>query len=117
MHRLDNVPELVSRSSWCEISVNPGDVCFPGQSFHVQEVKKPKDLVQIIKDNPGCHAVIDNDYWEIYIPSRSNIKKVLVSSSDTIKRLKGDTYQDGDCYGGSILLALAEIVGMTVESA
>lgn len=33
--------------------------------------RKTKDLVQIIRDNPGCVAVIDNDYWWLYKVSPS----------------------------------------------
>lgn len=28
--------------------------------------KKQKDLVQIIRDNPGCVAMVDNDCWRLF---------------------------------------------------
>jgi hypothetical protein len=92
---------------------------------------KKKDLAQIIRDNPGCIATIDNDCWtlaknEPYPPDfdKWDYKKQdewresleLASSSDTFKPFSGETYQSGSCYGGDILLALAEIVGIKIES-
>lgn len=80
------------------------------------------DLVQIIKDNPGCTVTIDNDCWFIYPSSNPNAydagleEKELVSSYDELEPLKGNTYQSNNCYGGAILLALAEIVGIKIES-
>ncbi|VAW38927.1 hypothetical protein MNBD_GAMMA01-1317 [hydrothermal vent metagenome] len=83
-----------------------------------------KDLVQIIKDNPGCIAEIDNDSWHLF-PARSKPKedmteedhedyydKPLACNSD-IEPLGDDGY--GHCDGGDILQALAEIVGIKVE--
>lgn len=90
-----------------------------------------KDLVQIIKDNPGCIAVIDNDSWTLkkgtpYPDDFDNWdgKKAeeweeaqeLASSSDKLKPFNMETYQEGNCYGGDILLALATIVGIKIES-
>jgi len=91
------------------------------------------DLVQIIKDNPGCTVTIDNDCWEITAGDGSypndfddwNLDKQrawerentpLASSSDEFIPLKGSTYQANNCYGGAILLALAEIVGINIQS-
>ncbi len=71
-----------------------------------------KNLVNIIKDNPNCLAVIDNDCWFIY----SLEEEELVSSYDELEPLKGNTYQSNNCYGGAILLALAEIAGIKIES-
>lgn len=81
-----------------------------------------KNLVNIIKDNPNCLAVIDNDCWFIYPSSNPNAydsgleEEELVSSYDKLEPLKGNTYQSNNCYGGAILLALAEIAGIKIES-
>lgn len=87
--------------------------------------KKKIDLVQIIRDNPGCVAIVDNDFWILHRehPSKNpneddddgSVTKwdednVLATSDDDLKRLG-----DGG-YGGDILQALAVIVGITVES-
>lgn len=87
-----------------------------------------KDLVEIIKANPGCVAVIDNDCWWLHrenpdngpdydSPNRDAWEKAneLASSDDDLKRL-GEGYGSGNCYGGDILQALAKIVGVKVES-
>lgn len=95
------------------------------------KTKEKKDLVQIIRDNPGCRAVIDNDCWwlEKDSPEPDGFddwteeareewfeSQKLASSSDRLMLLRGCTYGSEDCYGGAILLALAEIVGIQVES-
>lgn len=91
------------------------------------------DLVQIIKDNPGCTVTIDNDCWQITADDGSYpndfddwdaVKQdawqkenaPLVFSSDELESLQGSTYQADNCYGGAILLALAEIVGINIQS-
>lgn len=80
-----------------------------------------KDLVQIIRDNPGCFAVVDNDCWTLY--SRDPAEHdddpeeiELASSDDHLEHLGDGGYGSGNCYGGDILQALAKIVGITVES-
>lgn len=95
------------------------------------KAKEAKDLAQIIRDNPGCVAVIDNDSWTLRkdTPQPDDFdnwtyqkqdewerSQELASSDDTLKPFKNETYQEGSCYGGDILLALAEIVGIKVES-
>jgi hypothetical protein len=90
-----------------------------------------KDLVQIIRDNPGCIATIDNDCWWIKkgtphpdgFDNWSSAKQEeweeaqeIASSNDKIKSVGMETYQSGNCYGGDILLALAVIAGIKVES-
>ncbi|TIL91426.1 MAG: hypothetical protein E5Y73_17265 [Mesorhizobium sp.] len=91
-----------------------------------------KDLVQIIRDNPGCVATIDNDHWSIHkkCPSENpheedgymddwnkwEMENELVSASDEILPLGDGGYGSGNCYGGDILQALAKIVGIKVES-
>lgn len=78
--------------------------------------KKKLDLVQIIRDNPGCIAVIDNDCWWIHADEKARENdEILVSDSDDFKPL-GDGGQPGHLYGGDILQALAQIVGVKVES-
>jgi hypothetical protein len=93
------------------------------------KTKKKKDLVQIIRDNPGCIAEIDNDCWTL----RKNTPEpegfddwdwkkidewreaqVLATSGDVVHI--GDGYGSGSCYGGDILQALAVIVGIKIES-
>jgi hypothetical protein len=95
--------------------------------------KKPVlDLVQIIRDNPGCCAVIDNDHWQLLRkPSEDNPHdldedeaghekwsddNVLCEAGDDFKSLGDGGYGSGNCYGGDILQALAIIVGIKVES-
>jgi hypothetical protein len=93
--------------------------------------KKKKDLVQIIKDNPGCVATIDNDSWHI----DKNVERpsdfdnweyekqeewhdsnCLASDDDDLVRYGDGGYGSGNCYGGDILQALAQIVGIKIES-
>ncbi len=76
-------------------------------------------LAEIIKNNPGCLAVIDNDCWDLY-------KKGYRQGDDDYKKYELATssrdggyncgYGSGNCYGGDILQALALIVGVKVES-
>ena len=70
-----------------------------------------KDLVQIIRDNPGCVAIIDNDCW--WLTSADG--EELANDRD-IAPLGDGGYGSGNCYGGDILQALAVIVGVKVES-
>ena len=90
--------------------------------------KEKKDLVQIIKDNPGCVGVIDNDCWWIKkAPPKPTHKMtdeeyyaydedaILVRDGE-IKPLGDGGYGSGCVYGGDILQALAHIVGMKIES-
>ena len=63
-----------------------------------------KDLVKIIKENPGCKAIVDNDCW--WIQNKDGTELVCSDGG----------YGSGNCYGGDILQALAKIVGMKVES-
>lgn len=88
----------------------------------------PKDLVKIIKDNPGCVAIIDNDSWSLHrehpdkgpeydSPNREAWEKANELANDgNIKELGDGGYGSGNCYGGDILQALAKIVGIKVES-
>lgn len=72
---------------------------------------RDKDLVEIIKANPGCVATIDNDCWWLCDAEGNE----LCTDSD-IKSLGDGGYGSGHCYGGDILQALAQIVGIKVES-
>jgi len=93
-----------------------------------------KDLVKIIRDNPGCVAIVDNDCWKLYKKhpddnphndddDASGAKydkwdkaNTLASSGDQIKPLGDGGYGSGNCYGGDILQALAVIQGVKIES-
>lgn len=82
---------------------------------------KSKDLVAIIKANPGCVAIVDNDCWTLYSKHPDDVAEddvaesyELACESDVAPR--GDGYGSGNCYGGDILQALAEIVGIKIES-
>ena len=90
-----------------------------------------KDLVEIIKANPGCVAVIDNDCWRLekheeppadYDNWPADAQDgwwgslELASSSDDLVDRGDGGYGSGNLYGGDILQALAEIVGIRVES-
>jgi len=77
-----------------------------------------KDLVQIIRDNPGCVAVVDNDCWTLYPDEASYLEGVneVACSDDSFEGLPEFGYGTGNCYGGDILQALARIVGIRVES-
>lgn len=94
--------------------------------------KKQIDLVQIIRDNSGCIAVIDNDGWTLKkdTPYPDDFDKwdweqqenwqeaqEIASSADRIKPMGMESYQEGGCYGGDILIACAIIAGIKVESA
>ena len=87
-----------------------------------------KDLVQLIRDNPGCVAVIDNDCWYLYRESPGDCPHDDGKASDkwhdanelcshrNIKPLGDGGYGSGNCYGGDVMQALAQIVGMKIES-
>lgn len=83
---------------------------------------KGKDLAKIIKANPGCVAVVDNDCWTLYSRDPEDLpgdeddpeKYELANDSDVAR--VGDGYGSGHCYGGDLLQALAKIVGMKVTS-
>lgn len=83
-----------------------------------------KDLVQIIRDNPGCVAIVDNDCWTLYREHPENgpdddgyewLEDNQLACDGEVIPL-GEGYGSGNCYGGDILQALAKIVGITVES-
>lgn len=92
---------------------------------------KPKDLEQIIRDNPGCIAEIDNDCWTLF---KSTIEdppdfdgdddrkddwyrdQILADSTDKIVSLGDGGYGSGSEHGGDILQAIAKIVGVKIKS-
>ena len=90
-----------------------------------------KDLVQIIKDNPGCVALIDNDCWSLHRKNPDDCpyhegheedaadawyEANKICDDSDIKPLGDGGYGSGNCYGGDILQALALIVGVKVQS-
>lgn len=88
-------------------------------------MSEKKDLAQIIQENPGCVARIDNDYWEI---SKNDAPPDNFNDWDDEKReawwqsqiiAKSSDYDDSDSlysghYGWGVMQALAKIVGITV---
>jgi hypothetical protein len=80
-----------------------------------------KDLVALIKANPGCVAIVDNDMWTLYKKDPDDHEGEpeeieLVNSDEQIQPLGDGGYGSGNCYGGDILQALAVIVGVKVKS-
>ena len=84
-----------------------------------------KDLVQIIKDNPGCVAIIDNDSWSLHKEHPYDNDNAddddwqeanRLCDYEDIETLGDGGYGSGNCYGGDILQALAIICGINVES-
>lgn len=90
--------------------------------------KAKKNLVEVIKANPGCVAIIDNDSWWLYrehpsggpdedSPNRETWEKANeIANYGNVKEIGDGGYGSGNCYGGDILQALAVIVGIKVES-
>lgn len=77
--------------------------------------KKQKDLVDVIKANPGCIAVIDNDCWWIRAKDSDEDDEPLISSDDP-QVIRDYSYGPDSNYGQGILCALADIVGIEIES-
>ena len=82
-----------------------------------------KDLAQLIRENPGAYFEVDNDCWSMFPgpPPEDHDEWYRWRDSelvdDTEVLAKGDGgYGSGCTYGGDILQALAEIVGVTIES-
>ena len=73
-------------------------------------MKDKIDLAEWIKANPGVTFTVDNDEW--YVLDEDG--KIIIDDGDVIQR--GSGYGSGHCYGGDILQALAEIVGVKIES-
>ena len=86
-----------------------------------------KNLVEIIRNNPGAVAIIDNDCWTLWKQDPSNAPNDddlyeqweadnKLAEDDDVEPLGSGGYGSGNCYGGDILQALAQIVGLKVES-
>jgi len=76
-----------------------------------------KDLVEVIKQNPGGTFVIDNDCWWYVAAKQSDAGDPIYLAEDGEVTKRGDGgYGSGNCYGGDVLQALAEIVGVKVQS-
>jgi hypothetical protein len=75
--------------------------------------REQKDLVAVIRANPGCVAVIDNDCWALYTDDSHTVE---LASDSTVAELGDGGYGSGNCYGGDLLQALAIIVGIKVTS-
>lgn len=75
------------------------------------------DLTEWIKANPGATFIVDNDGWYVMDPSDIDNENAEPVIDDTMVLPKGDNgYGSGCTYGGDILQALAEIVGVNIES-
>ncbi len=89
------------------------------------------DLVELIKANPGCVAIIDNDSWRLFKhdPFENPHDEEngwdaycaweeanKIADDRSIKPLGDGGYGSDNRYGGDILQALAQIVGIKIES-
>ena len=88
-----------------------------------------KDLVQLIRDNPGAVFTVDNDCWWMKPKPPKPVAEMSEEELDaywedetTIARdgevieLGDGGYGSGSSYGADIMQALAVIVGVTIES-
>ena len=86
-----------------------------------------KDLVQLIRDNPGAVFTVDNDCWWMLPAPPKPLDEMTDKDFDawSDSRLADDRsvlplgdggYGSGCRYGGDILQALAVIVGVKIES-
>lgn len=87
-----------------------------------------KDLVQLIRDNPGAVFTVDNDCWWMKpappkpLDEMSDAECDAYSDVEPIARdgeviaLGDGGYGSGSSYGADIMQALAVIVGVTIES-
>ncbi len=86
-----------------------------------------KDLVQLIRDNPGAVFTVDNDCWWMLPAPPKGAEEMTDDEWDryndaTLARdgevipLGDGGYGSGCSYGGDILQALAVIAGVKVES-
>jgi len=93
-----------------------------------------KGLAEIIRANPGCVAIVDNDCWTIYSAKYHSATKDEAEAEayydadeefDTTQELATHSELDsnpdcgfgaGACYGGDVVQALALIAGIHVES-
>ncbi len=76
-----------------------------------------KDLVKLIKENPGAVFTVDNDCWWMHKSQKSKDNEDdAIAGDGEVKSLGDGGYGSGNCYGGDILQALAVIVGVKIES-
>ena len=86
-----------------------------------------KDLVQLIRDNPGAVFVVDNDCWwmrpappkpveEMTDDEWDDYDEITLARDGEVIELGDGGYGSGCRYGGDILQALAAIVGVKIES-
>lgn len=87
-----------------------------------------KDLVKLIKENPGAIFTVDNDCWWMHKAPPKPIKEMTnaehddwkdngqIACDEDVEPLGDGGYGSGNCYGGDILQALAVIVGVKIES-
>lgn len=84
-----------------------------------------RDLATIIRENPGCVAIIDNDEWEIKKARPEDYDDWTIEEQDAFDASSQlasslcryrDTTDRGHVYGTDILIALASIVGIKIES-
>lgn len=76
-------------------------------------------LADVIRENPGCIAVSDNDCWWLYERGfRQGDDDAEDRELASYRTLSGPDcgYGSGCSYGGDILQALDLIVGVEVES-
>ena len=71
-----------------------------------------KDLVQLIRDNPGATFTVDNDCWWMTAAGGG----MPIADSADVASLGDDRYGSGHKYGGDILQALAVVCGVKIES-
>ena len=89
-----------------------------------------KDLEQIIRGNPGCLALVDNDYWELRKPlpggwdEMPDVEKddwiddpsnTLATARDEFKHERNLGYVKGPIRGGDLLIILAKMQGVMLE--
>lgn len=92
-------------------------------------MSEKKDLVEIIKANPGCCVVVDNDNWRLFkahprtAPEFENYEQEqawydanLLARDGEVIPLGDGGYGTGCAYAGDVLQALAKIVGIEIES-
>lgn len=93
-------------------------------------MSRKKNLPEIIKANPGCVAIIDNDCWYLYKNDPETAPEdagdeydkwmrvnLLASDGDEFDPRLGDGgYGSGNCYGGDVLQACAIIAGVKIKS-
>lgn len=81
-----------------------------------------EQLAALIKANPGCEVVIDNDCWWLYSKPRAEQTEdeqdadACLIARDGQFAITSVGYVRDCTYGGGVLLALAHLAGVKVES-